>query len=66
MKNWNYKGDIVYISGIPDQPADIDRTNAAMEVLAKHPDINLLAQAPGYWDQAAAQQAMSDIFSFFS
>ncbi len=61
----NYKGDIVYISGIPDQPGDIDRNNAAMEVLAKYPDINLLAQAPGYWDQAAAQQAMSDILASF-
>jgi len=64
-KELKYKGDVVYISGIADQPGNILRDKAAEKVWAKYPDINLLAMANGNWDQAAAQQAMSDILASF-
>lgn len=59
------KGNIVYISGIADQPGNIERDVSAEKVLAKYPDIKLLAKANGNWDQAAAQQVMSDLLASF-
>jgi len=64
-KQLNYKGDIVYISGIADQTGNILRDKAAEKVLAKYPDIKVLAKANGNWDQAAAQQVMTDILASF-
>ena len=57
------KGKIVYIEGIADQPGNILRNEAGMKALEKYPDIELVAQAPGKWDQAAAQQAMADLLA---
>jgi ribose transport system substrate-binding protein len=65
VKQLNGKGNIVYISGIADQPGNIARDKAAMDVLAKNPGINLLAKANGNWDQAAAQQVMTDVLGSF-
>jgi len=59
------KGNIVYISGIADQPGNIERDVSADKILAKYPDIKLLAKANGNWDQAAAQQVMSDLLASF-
>jgi len=64
-KQLNYKGDIVYISGIADQTGNILRDQSAEKVLAKYPDIKVLAKANGNWDQAAAQQVMTDILASF-
>jgi ribose transport system substrate-binding protein len=65
VKQLGGKGNIVYISGIADQPGNILRDNAAMAVLAKNPNIKLLAKANGNWDQAAAQQVMTDLLGSF-
>jgi ribose transport system substrate-binding protein len=62
-KQLGEKGKIVYIEGIADQPGNILRNEAAVKALAKYPDIELVAQAPGKWDQAAAQQAMGDLLA---
>ena len=59
------KGNIVYIRVIADQPGNIERDVSAEKVLAKYPDIKLLAKANGNWDQAAAQQVMSDLLASF-
>ena len=64
-KQLNGKGNIVYISGIADQPGNIFRDQVAMDVLAKYPGIHLLAKANGNWDQAAAQQVMTDLLGSF-
>ena len=64
-KQLNGKGNIVYVSGIADQPGNIQRDQAAMAVLAKYPGIKLLAKANGNWDQAAAQQVMGDLLGSF-
>jgi ribose transport system substrate-binding protein len=65
VKQLNGKGNIVYISGIADQPGNIARDQAADEVLAKYPGIKLLTKANGNWDQAAAQQVMTDLLASF-
>ena len=64
-KQLNGQGNIVYISGIADQPGNIERDQAAMEELKKYPGIKLLATANGNWDQAAAQQKMTDLLGSF-
>ncbi len=64
-KQLNEKGNIVYISGIADQPGNIERDQAAMDTLKKYPGIKLLATANGNWDQAAAQQKMTDLLGSF-
>ena len=64
-KQLNGKGNIVYISGIADQPGNIARDKAAMDTLSKYPDVKLLTKANGNWDQAAAQQVMTDVLGSF-
>ena len=64
-KELDYKGDVVYISGIADQTGNILRDDVVDRVLAQYPDIKLLAKANGNWDQAAAQQVMTDILASF-
>jgi len=59
------KGNIVYISGIADQPGNIERDQAATDELKKFPGIKVLATANGNWDQAAAQQKMTDLLGSF-
>jgi len=65
VKQLNGNGNIVYVSGIADQPGNIARDKAAMDVLAKYPNIKLLTKANGNWDQAAAQQVMTDLLGSF-
>ncbi len=64
-KQLNGQGNIVYISGIADQPGNIERDQAATEALKKYPGIKVLATANGNWDQAAAQQKMTDLLGSF-
>jgi ribose transport system substrate-binding protein len=64
-KQLNGKGNIVYISGIADQPGNIERDQVAMDALKNYPGIKLLATANGNWDQAAAQQKMTDLLGSF-
>jgi ribose transport system substrate-binding protein len=64
-KQLNGQGNIVYISGIADQPGNIARDKAAAETLKKYPGIKVLATANGNWDQAAAQQKMTDLLGSF-
>jgi ribose transport system substrate-binding protein len=57
------KGDVVQISGVPGNTADILRQKAVHDVLAMHPQIKVIASAPGWWDAAKAQQAMATILA---
>ena len=64
-KQLNGKGNIVYISGIADQPGNVARDQSADKALAKYPGLKILAKANGNWDQAAAQQKMTDLLGSF-
>lgn len=59
------KGDIVMIDGVSGNAADTLRKQAASDVLANYPDINVLASAPGNWSQADAQSVMSTFLSSY-
>ena len=59
------KGDIVIVEGIAGHPANVNRMRGMDEVLAANPDINVLARVNGNWDQASAQQVMSDLLATY-
>lgn len=56
-------GDIVVIEGVVGHPANEYRMAGFDEVLAEYPDINVVARDAGNWDQATAQQVMSDFIA---
>ncbi|WP_159715949.1 sugar ABC transporter substrate-binding protein [Geminicoccus flavidas] len=57
------KGRIVAITGVPGTSVDTLRTEAAKEVFAKHPEIEIVAEAPGMWSQANARTELSKILA---
>ncbi|RWR28454.1 hypothetical protein D2T31_13955 [Sinirhodobacter populi] len=57
------KGDIVAIEGLAGNTANDWRVRARDEVLARHPDVRLLASVTGGWDQAQAREAMSGLLA---
>lgn len=59
----NGKGDIVYISGVPGNAADVLRTQAMEDVFANYSEINVLANAPGKWSQTEAQSVMTTLIA---
>jgi len=59
------KGNLVHITGVAGTSADQIRQDVAKEILADYPDIKILADAPGGWDQTKAQQVMSNFLSAY-
>jgi ribose transport system substrate-binding protein len=59
------KGNIVEIEGFPGHPANVARMNGVAEVLAKYPDIKLLATDTGKWDEATGQGVMSNFLAAY-
>jgi ribose transport system substrate-binding protein len=59
------KGNIVTIEGFPGHPANVARMDGVAEVLAKYPDIKVLATESGKWDEATGQQVMSNFLSAY-
>jgi ribose transport system substrate-binding protein len=59
------KGEIVEIEGFPGHPANVARMNGVAEVLAKYPDIKVLASDTGKWDEATGQQVMSNFLAAY-
>ena len=57
------KCDIVVLTGVPGTSVDTLRTKAAKEVFAKHPDINIIAEAVGMWSQAVTRTELSKILA---
>jgi ribose transport system substrate-binding protein len=59
------KGEIVLIEGFPGHPANVARMDGVAEVLAGYPDIKVLAQDTGKWDEATGQQVMSNFLAAY-
>ena len=69
--DWNYaqvsyianlmggKGNVVDIYGLDGHPGNIQRLKARDDVLATYPDIKIVAQTAGGWDQTVAKEAMA-------
>ncbi|QMV43312.1 ABC transporter substrate-binding protein [Cohnella cholangitidis] len=59
------KGDIVIVSGLAGSSANVNRLIGMKEVLAKHPDIKVLTEVNGNWDEANAQQVTSNLIASY-
>lgn len=59
-------GNIVIINGLLDHPANIERLKGMEDVLERYPEIHVMTQAEGKWDQITARQAMSDLLVAYS
>jgi ribose transport system substrate-binding protein len=57
------KGRIIVITGVPGVSVDTLRTEAAKEVFAKHPEIEIVGEAVGMWSQAVARTELSKILA---
>jgi ribose transport system substrate-binding protein len=57
------KGKIILIEGFVGHPANEARMDGVEEVLAGYPDIEVVGRESGGWDQATAQQVVSDLFA---
>jgi len=58
-------GEIVLIEGFPGHPANVARMDGVAEVLAGYPNIKVLAQDTGKWDEATGQQVMSNFLAAY-
>jgi ribose transport system substrate-binding protein len=59
------RGNIVMVTGVPGNTADVQRVKAARAVLSQHPGIEVLTSVPGSWDQAKARQAMANVLATY-
>lgn len=59
------KGNVVILEGPLGQSAQIDRTQGIQNILAKYPDIKVLAKQPGKWSRVNAYQIMQAWISSF-
>lgn len=57
------RGNVVMLTGVPGTSVDEARTRAAKQVFARHPDIRVVAEAPGMWSQAVARTELSKILA---
>ncbi|SFU75195.1 ribose transport system substrate-binding protein [Methylobacterium sp. 174MFSha1.1] len=57
------KGNVVLVTGVPGTTVDTLRTGGAKEVLARYPDIRILAEVSGQWSQAVARTELSKVLA---
>jgi ribose transport system substrate-binding protein len=55
------KGNAIQIYGLDGHPANNDRIRATDDVLKKYPDIKLIANTTGGWDQTKAKEVATQI-----
>jgi ribose transport system substrate-binding protein len=54
-------GNMIQIYGLEGHPANNDRIRATYDVLKKYPNIKLIADTTGYWDQTKAKEVATQI-----
>lgn len=57
------EGRVVLVEGFVGHPANEARMEGVTEVLAEFPGIEVVGRDSGFWDQATAQQVVSDFFA---
>lgn len=55
------KGNVIQIYGLDGHPANNERIRATDDVLKNYPDIKLIANTTGYWDQTKAKEVATQI-----
>ncbi len=54
-------GNAIQVYGLEGHPANNDRIQATYDVLKNYPDIHLIADTTGYWDQTKAKEVTTQI-----
>lgn len=54
------KGNVLMMHGHPGQTAEVKRTEGAMDILARNPDMTLLDEQTADWDRAEAMTLMEN------
>jgi len=57
------KGNAIQIYDLEGHPANNDRIRATYDVLANYPDIKLIADTSGYWDQTKGKEVATQIIA---
>ncbi len=63
VERLNGKGNVVMVNGVPGTSVDRDRNKGAKEVFSKYPDINIIAEVVGMWDDGVTQKVMADLLA---
>ena len=62
-KQMGYKGNLIFVTGVPGTSVDTDRNESAHAVFAKYPDIKIVAEPNGMWSQAVARKALTEVMA---
>jgi ribose transport system substrate-binding protein len=62
-KQMDYKGNLIFVTGVAGTSVDTDRNDAARAVFKKYPDIKIVAEPNGMWSQAVARKALTEVMS---
>jgi ribose transport system substrate-binding protein len=62
-KKMNYKGNLIFITGVPGTTVDTERNDAAHAVFAKYPGIKIVGEPNGMWSAAVARKALTETMS---
>lgn len=62
-KQMGYKGNLIFVTGVPGTSVDTDRNDAAHAVFKKYPDIKIVAEPSGMWSQAVARKALTEVMA---
>lgn len=62
-KQMGYKGNLIFVTGVPGTSVDTDRNDAARAVFKKYPDIKIVAEPNGMWSQAVARKALTEVMA---
>jgi ribose transport system substrate-binding protein len=65
VKQLDGKGNIVLVTGLAGHPANVNRLRGMKAVLEKNPNIKVLAEVNGNWDEASAQQVTSNLVAAY-
>lgn len=62
-KRMNYKGNLIFVTGVPGTSVDAERNEAAHAVFKKYPGIRIVAEPNGMWSVAVARKAIAEVMS---
>ena len=60
------KGNVVMVTGVPGQPVDTVRNQAALKVFKQYPGIKIIASVVGMWDSATTERVLAPVIATYS
>jgi len=57
----NHKGNVIGLTGVPGTTVDTEQTKAFHDIMAKYPDMHVIAEANGMWSLAVTRQKISEL-----